>query len=200
MCPLPFLALGMRLGEAAALRVVGVVVLLRGAVPSAMLATHLGRRHTVALELLLVLVASGATAVWVAMPVASTVVLGVAGLGGALVLVNILPLVFDLGADTRFGAYTGLAAVPGNGATRVAPSVRRRFILCRCKAGMGDASSLARVRSPSMRRSSQLHPLVEIPARSPSIRFDVFSPPYRCGCTLGGAALDPAAWAGSPGA
>ena len=113
----------MRLGEAAALRVVGVVALLFGAVPSAVLATGLGRRQTVALGLLLVLVAYGATAVWVATPVAYTVVLGVAGRGGALVSVNILPLVFDLGADTEFGTYTGLAAVSVQAAAVVGPSV-----------------------------------------------------------------------------
>jgi MFS family permease len=54
---------------------------------------------------------------------AYAVVLGVAGLGGALVLVNILPLVFDLGADTQFGTYTGLAAVPVQAAAVVGPSV-----------------------------------------------------------------------------
>jgi maltose/moltooligosaccharide transporter len=115
--------LGMRLGDAAALRVVGVVALLLGAVPSAVLATRLGRRPTVALGLLLVLGAYGATAMWVTTPGAYAVVLGVAGLGGALVLVNILPLVFDLGADTQFGAYTGLAAVPVQAAAIVGPSV-----------------------------------------------------------------------------
>jgi hypothetical protein len=51
------------------------------------------------------------------------VVLGVAGLGGTLVLVNILPLVFDLGADTEFGTYTGLTAVPVQAAAVVGPSV-----------------------------------------------------------------------------
>jgi Na+/melibiose symporter-like transporter len=115
--------LGLRVGDAAALRVVGVVALLLGAVPSALLAARLGRRPTVALGLLLVLLAYGATAVWVATPWAYAVVLGVAGLGGALVLVNILPLVFDLGADTQFGAYTGLAAVPVQAAAVVGPSV-----------------------------------------------------------------------------
>jgi Na+/melibiose symporter-like transporter len=115
--------LGMRLGDAAALRVVGVVALLLGAVPSAVLATRLGRRQTVALGLLLVLAAYGATAVWVATPWAYAGVLGVAGLGGALVLVNFLPLVFDLGADTQFGTYTGLAAVPVQAAAVVGPSV-----------------------------------------------------------------------------
>jgi Na+/melibiose symporter-like transporter len=115
--------LGMRLGDAAALRVVGVVAFLLGAVPSAHLATRLGRRRTVALGLLTVMGTYGATAAWVATPVAYALVLGVAGLGGALILVNILPLVFDLGADQQFGACTGLAAVPVQAAAVLGPSV-----------------------------------------------------------------------------
>jgi Na+/melibiose symporter-like transporter len=115
--------LGMRLGDAAARRVVGVVAFLLGAVPSAVLATRLGRRQTVGLGLLLVLITHGATAVWVATPWAYALVLGVAGLGGALVLVNILPLVFDLGEDTQFGACTGLVAVPVQAAAVLGPSV-----------------------------------------------------------------------------
>src|SRR5215510_9239047 len=70
--------LGMRLGDAAALRVVGVVAFLLGAVPSARLATRIGRRQTVGLGLLLVLLTHGATAVWVATPWAYALVLGVA--------------------------------------------------------------------------------------------------------------------------
>jgi Na+/melibiose symporter-like transporter len=115
--------LGMRLGDAAALRVVGVVTFLLGAVPSALLATRIGRRQTVALGLLLVLLTHGATAAWVATPGAYALVLGVAGMGGALVLVNILPLVFDLGADAQFGACTGLVAVPVQAAAVLGPSV-----------------------------------------------------------------------------
>jgi maltose/moltooligosaccharide transporter len=115
--------LGMRLGDAAALRVVGVVACLLGAVPSARLATRIGRRQTVALGLLLIMLTYGATAVWVATPWAYALVLGVAGVGGALVLVNILPLVFDLGEDTQFGACTGLVAVPVQAATVLGPSV-----------------------------------------------------------------------------
>jgi maltose/moltooligosaccharide transporter len=115
--------LGMRLGDAAALRVVGVMAFLLGAVPSAQLATRLGRRQTVALGVLLVTLTYGATAVWVSTPGAYAVVLGVAGLGGALVLVNILPLVFDLGEDTQFGTCTGLAAVPVQAAAVLGPSV-----------------------------------------------------------------------------
>jgi Na+/melibiose symporter-like transporter len=115
--------LGMRLGDAAALRVVGVVAFLLCAVPSALLATRLGRRQTVALGLLTVTLTYGATAAWVSTPGAYALVLGVAGIGGALVLVNILPLVFDLGEDTQFGTYTGLAAVPVQAAAVLGPSV-----------------------------------------------------------------------------
>ena len=115
--------LGMRLGDAAALRVVGVVAFLLGAVPSALLATRIGRRQTVALGLLTVTLTYGATYAWVSTPGAYALVLGVAGIGGALVLVNILPLVFDLGEDAQFGTCTGLAAVPVQAAAVLGPSV-----------------------------------------------------------------------------
>jgi cyanate permease len=59
----------------------------------------------------------------VSTPEAYALVLGMAALGGALVLVNILPLVFDLGADTQFGTCTGLAAVPVQAAAALGPSV-----------------------------------------------------------------------------
>ena len=115
--------LGMRLGDATTLRVVGVVAFLLGAVPSARLATRIGRRQTVALGLLTVTLTYGVTAIWVSTPGAYALVLGVAGLGGALVLVNLLPLVFDVGDDVQFGTYTGLVAVPVQAAAVVGPSV-----------------------------------------------------------------------------
>jgi MFS family permease len=115
--------LGMRLGDAAALRVVGLVTFLLGAVPSARLATRIGRSQTVALGLLTVMLTYGTTAVWVSTPGAYALVLGVAGIGGALVLINILPLVFDLGEDAQFGTCTGLAAVPVQAAAVLGPSV-----------------------------------------------------------------------------
>jgi Na+/melibiose symporter-like transporter len=115
--------LGMRLGDAAALRVVGLATFLLGAVPSARLAMRIGRCQTVALGLLTVTLTYVTTAAWVSTPGAYALVLGVAGIGGALVLVNILPLVFDLGEDARFGTCTGLAAVPVQAAAVLGPSV-----------------------------------------------------------------------------
>ena len=46
-----------------------------------------------------------------------------AGVGGALVLVNILPLVFDVGDERFIGAFTGLSGVPAQLAAVVGPSV-----------------------------------------------------------------------------
>ena len=115
--------LGMRLGDAAALRVVGVVAFFLGAVPSAWLATRLGRRQTVTLGLLLVMLIYGATCAWVATPEAYALVVGVAGIGGALVLVNILPLVFDLSDEAHYGTCTGLVAVPVQAAAVLGPSL-----------------------------------------------------------------------------
>jgi MFS family permease len=112
----------MRLGDAAALRVVGVVTFLLGAVPSALLATRIGRRQTVALGLLLVLLTYGATAAWVATPWAYALVLGIAGLGGALVLNR------SSRTGVRFGGPAPLAGIavvtaPVQAAAVLGPSV-----------------------------------------------------------------------------
>jgi hypothetical protein len=50
------------------------------------------------------------------------------GLGGALVLVTILPLGFDRGEDAECGACTGLAAVPVQAAVVLGPSVARLVV------------------------------------------------------------------------
>jgi maltose/moltooligosaccharide transporter len=119
----PVLLGALFLSAAAALRVIGVVTFLLGAVPSARVAIRIGRRQTVALGLLTVMDTYGATAAWVTTPGAYALVRGVAGIGGALILVSILPLVFDLGEDAQFGACTGLAAVPVQAAAVLGPSV-----------------------------------------------------------------------------
>ncbi len=115
--------LGMTLGEASAIRVSGVIAFILFAVPSGQLAARLGRRQTVSLGILIVIITYVATYGFVTTPATYAVTLFVAGLGGALVLVNILPLVYDLGDERHFGSFTGLVAVPVQSAAVIGPSV-----------------------------------------------------------------------------
>lgn len=115
--------LGMRLGDAASIQVVGVLAFILFAVPSGLLATRIGRRQTVSLGILLVLLTDGATYCLVHTPAAFAATLFVAGIGAALVLINILPLVFDVGGTENFGAFTGLSAIPTQAAAIVGPGI-----------------------------------------------------------------------------
>jgi maltose/moltooligosaccharide transporter len=115
--------LGMSLGEASAIRVSGVMAFILFAVPSGQLAARLGRRQTVSLGLLVVILTYLVTYGFVTTRAAYAITLFVAGMGGALVLVNILPLVYDLGDERHFGACTGLVAVPVQSAAVIGPSI-----------------------------------------------------------------------------
>ena len=115
--------LGMSLGDATTIQVVSVLAFILFALPSGVLATRIGRRPTVSLGILLVLLTDGATYFFVYTPALLAVTLFVAGIGAALVLINILPLVFDVGISEEFGAFTGLSAIPTQAAAIVGPSM-----------------------------------------------------------------------------
>jgi maltose/moltooligosaccharide transporter len=115
--------LGMSLGEASVIKVSGVIAFILFALPSGRLAARLGRRQTVSLGLLIVILAYGVNYSFVTTPAAYAITLFVTGMGGALVLVNILPLVYDLGNEWHFGSFTGLVAVPVQSAAVIGPSV-----------------------------------------------------------------------------
>jgi maltose/moltooligosaccharide transporter len=115
--------LGMTLGAASAIKVSGVMAFILFALPSGQLAARLGRCRTVSLGLLIVILTYGVTYSFVTTPAAYAITLFVAGIGGALVLVNILPLVYDLGDEWHFGSFTGLVAVPVQSAAVIGPSV-----------------------------------------------------------------------------
>jgi Na+/melibiose symporter-like transporter len=115
--------LGMTLGDASAVRVISVIAFIVCALPSGMLASRIGRKHTVGLGLLIVMITYGFTYLLVVTPAMYAVALCCAGIGGALVLVNILPLVFDVWYERFIGAFTGLAGVPAQLAAVVGPSV-----------------------------------------------------------------------------
>ena len=115
--------LGMTLGDASTVRVISVIAFILCALPSGMLATRIGRKHTVGLGLLVVMITYGFTYLLVATPTMYAAALFLAGVGGALVLVNILPLVFDVGDERFIGAFTGLSGVPAQLAAVVGPSI-----------------------------------------------------------------------------
>jgi MFS family permease len=115
--------LGMSLGDASTVRVISVVAFIVCALPSGMLATRIGRKHTVGLGLLVVMITYGFTYLFVVSPTGYAVALFFAGVGGALVLVNILPLVFDVGDERFIGAFAGLSGVPAQLAAVVGPSI-----------------------------------------------------------------------------
>jgi Na+/melibiose symporter-like transporter len=115
--------LGMTLGEASAMRVISVIACILCALPSGLLATRIGRKQTVGLGLLVVVSAYGLTYFLVVTPTMYAAALFVVGVGGALVLVNILPLVFDVGDERFIGAFTGLSGVPAQLAAVIGPSV-----------------------------------------------------------------------------
>ena len=91
--------------------------------PSGQLATRLGRRQTVSLGILIVIATYLGTYAFVTTRTAYAITLFVAGMGGALVLINILPLVYDLGDEQHFGSFTGLVAVPVQLAAVIGPSI-----------------------------------------------------------------------------
>ena len=115
--------LGMTLGDASVMRVISVIAFILCALPSGLLAAHIGRKQTVGLGLVVVMITYGLTYLVVVTPALYAIALFFAGVGGALVLVNILPLVFDVGDERFIGSFTGLSGAPAQLAAVVGPSV-----------------------------------------------------------------------------
>jgi Na+/melibiose symporter-like transporter len=150
--------LGMPLGKASAIRVISVISFILCALPSGMLATRIGRKRTVSLGFLVVMITYGFTYLFVTTATMYAAALFLAGVGGALVLVNILPLLFDVGDERFIGAFTGLAGMPAQLAAVVGPSIagvivervgsQRVLFLVAFVALAGAWLLLARVKAP----------------------------------------------------
>jgi maltose/moltooligosaccharide transporter len=90
------------------------------AVPSGLIATRFGRRRTilVGVTALTILMSLG----WLVQSQISLIVLLVAaGIAWALINVNSLPMVYDVGGDSRLGAFTGLYYFASNIAAVAGP-------------------------------------------------------------------------------
>ncbi len=95
--------------ESAAAFMLGYMALtfLIFAIPSGFIATRFGRKPTIMVGILVMIVA---LAIGAALPNATaiTVVLIVTGLGWALININSLPMVVDIASDALVGTFTGL--------------------------------------------------------------------------------------------
>jgi MFS family permease len=92
------------------------------AVPSGLLATRYGRRRVILVGIagLTLLILYG---LFIGNQVMLIVFLVLAGFFWALINVNSLPMVYDLGGDTRIGAFTGLYYLASNIAAVAGPQI-----------------------------------------------------------------------------
>jgi predicted MFS family arabinose efflux permease len=96
--------------------------LLLAAIPSGMLASHWGRKQTAIAGMiaLAVLLAAG---LFVRSPLALALLLAPAGAAWAPILVNTLPLLYDVGGGQKIGSLTGLYYVSASLAAVLGPQV-----------------------------------------------------------------------------
>ena len=101
-------SLGMSPGRASIYTTLFAATLILFAVPSGLLATRIGRRPTILLGLTTLVVLFLAGYLLVRTEALFAVLLVLAGAAWALVNINSLPMVYDVGDERRIGAFTGL--------------------------------------------------------------------------------------------
>ncbi len=116
-------SLGMSPGRASIYTTLFAGMLIVFAVPSGLIATRIGRRRTILIGLtsLVVLFLAGYLFVNSALPFAILLVL--AGAAWALVNINSLPMVYDVGDERRIGAFTGLYYFSSQSAAVIGPTL-----------------------------------------------------------------------------
>lgn len=116
-------SLGMSPGRASLYTTLFAATLILFAIPSGLLATRIGRRPTILIGLtaLVVLFLAGYLLVRSELPFAALLVL--AGAAWALVNINSLPMVYDVGDERRIGAFTGLYYVSSQIAAVAGPTL-----------------------------------------------------------------------------
>jgi len=96
--------------------------LLLAAIPSGMLASHWGRKH-MAIAGMIALTMLLAAGLFVRSPLALALLLAPAGAAWAPILVNTLPLLYDVGGGQKMGSLTGLYYVSASLAAVLGPQV-----------------------------------------------------------------------------
>lgn len=100
--------LGISPGRASMITTLMAVSFILFAIPSGLIATRVGRRKTINIGLIGLVVLFGSGYFFIQSEATLAVVLVLGGICWALVNVNSLPLVYDYGDERRIGAFTGL--------------------------------------------------------------------------------------------
>ena len=119
--------LGIEPGSAARMLTLFAAMLIVFAIPSGLIATRIGRRPTIMIGLVGML-AGLAVCAFVRVPQMLMLVLLLMGGFWALVNINSLPMVYDLGEQRSVGAYTGLYYFSSSAAAIAGPILAGRLI------------------------------------------------------------------------
>jgi len=113
--------LGLTAGQASQYTTLFAASFILFAVPSGLLGTRIGRRTTINLGLIGLVVLFGAGFLLIQGTTSLSIVLVLGGACWALVNVNSLPLVYDYGDERKIGAYTGLYYLASQSAAILGP-------------------------------------------------------------------------------
>lgn len=116
-------SLGMSPGRASLFTTAFAATLILFAIPSGLLATRIGRRPTILIGLTALVVLFLAGYLFVRSEALFALLLVLAGAAWALVNINSLPMVYDVGDERRIGAFTGLYYFSSQTAAVVGPTL-----------------------------------------------------------------------------
>ncbi len=119
--------LGLDAGDGSKMLTAFAAMLILFAIPSGLIATKIGRKRTITIGLLGMVVGL-LVGFFIRSQTALLIVLAVMGGFWALVNINSLPMVYDLGGEERIGAFTGLYYFASSAAAITGPIVSGTLI------------------------------------------------------------------------
>jgi MFS family permease len=115
--------LGIPLGQAARYGAVLAVVLVLSAYASGLIGTRIGRQRTINAGLIGLLITAACCYFFVRTPASFAIILAPLGFSISLVIINDLPLLYDIGDESRIGANTGIYFVARQLAAVLGPTL-----------------------------------------------------------------------------
>ncbi|MCI0580386.1 MAG: MFS transporter [Chloroflexi bacterium] len=115
--------LGLSPGEAARFAALSAVAIILFAFPGGLIGARIGRQRSISIGLAGLFLVAGGGALLIRHPATLAIVLVLAGFFWALVVINDLPLLYDLGDEGQIGAYTGVYFVATQAAAVLGPTL-----------------------------------------------------------------------------